>query len=154
MIYGSFVKHSPICNRIKIIYFFNTATSPLCFFFFFFFLAATKQLYGWLSPSVCPSVRLSVCLWHIFHYVPLIVYIMKFSGVITDDKSDVHAKGQGQRAKIKVTEVTAQLNRFWTVTPVGFTNDDEMMNEAWCCLVEVSYCFSRSSVKFQSHTAK
>ena len=44
--------------------------------------------------------------------------IMKFSGVITNDKSDVHAKGQGQRSKVKVTEVTTQLNRFRTVTPV------------------------------------
>ena len=44
--------------------------------------------------------------------------IMKFSGVITSDKSDVHAKGQGQRSKVKVTEVAAQLNRFRTVTPV------------------------------------
>ena len=61
-------------------------------------------------PSVCPSVRLS----HLFHHVP----IMKFSGVITNDKSDVHAKGQGQRSKVKVTEVTTQLNRFRTVTPV------------------------------------
>ena len=36
-----------------------------CFFFLKFsiclFLAATKQLYEWFSPSVCPSVRLSVC---------------------------------------------------------------------------------------------
>ena len=44
--------------------------------------------------------------------------IMKFSGVITMVKSDVHAKGQGQRSKVKVTEVTTQLNRFRTVTPV------------------------------------
>ena len=44
--------------------------------------------------------------------------IMKFSGVITNDKSKVHAKGQGQRSKVKVTEVTTQLNRFRTVTPV------------------------------------
>ena len=29
--------------------------------------------------------------------------IMKFSGVITNDRSDVHAKGQGQRSKVKVT---------------------------------------------------
>ena len=43
---------------------------------------------------------------------------MKFSGVITSDKSDVHAKGQGQRSKVKVTEVTTQLYRFRTVTPV------------------------------------
>ena len=29
-----------------------------------------------------------------------------------------------------------------------------MMHRAWCCLEEVPYCFSRSSVKFQCHTAK
>ena len=43
---------------------------------------------------------------------------MKFSGVITNDKSDVHAKGQGQRSKVKVTEVNTQLGRFRTVTQV------------------------------------
>ena len=43
---------------------------------------------------------------------------MKFSGVITNDQDKVHAKGQGQRSKVKVTEVTTQLNRFRTVTPV------------------------------------
>ena len=87
------------------------------------FLAATKQLYEWFSPSVCLSVCLSVRLsvrlsvtpfWLCSHH-PI---IMKFSGVITSDKSDVHAKGQGQRSKVKVTEVTTQLNRFRTVTPV------------------------------------
>ena len=44
--------------------------------------------------------------------------IMKFSGVITSDRSDVHAKGQGQRSKVKVPEVTTQLYRFRTITPV------------------------------------
>ena len=44
--------------------------------------------------------------------------IMKFSGVITMVKSDVHAKGQGQRSKFKVTEVNTQLSRFRTLTPV------------------------------------
>ena len=29
-----------------------------------------------------------------------------------------------------------------------------MMHKAWCCLGEVFYCFWRSSVKFQGHTAK
>ena len=43
---------------------------------------------------------------------------MKFSGVITNDKSDVHAKGQGQRSKVKVTEVMTPFSRFRTVTPV------------------------------------
>ena len=72
-----------------------------------------------VRPSVCLSVRPSVCLsvtpfWLCSHH-PI---IMKFSGVITSDKSDVHAKGQGQRSKVKVTEVTTQLYRFRTVTPV------------------------------------
>ena len=44
--------------------------------------------------------------------------IMKFSGVITMVKSDVHVKGQGQRSKVKVTEVNTQLSRFRTLTPV------------------------------------
>ena len=42
--------------------------------------------------------------------------IMKFSGVITTDQGNVHAKGQ--RSKVKVTEVTTQLGLFRTVTPV------------------------------------
>ena len=83
------------------------------------FLAATKQLYKWyfpsVCPSVCPSVRLSVTpFWLCSHHR----IIMKFSGVITNDQRKVHAKGQGQRSKVKVTGVTTQLNRFRTVTPV------------------------------------
>ena len=38
--------------------------------------------------------------------------------------------------------------------PFEFTYGDEMMHKAWCCLEEVPYYFSRSSVKFQGHTAK
>ena len=83
--------------------------------FYHIFLAATKQLYKWYFPSV----RLSVCLsvtpfWLCSHHR----IIMKFSEVITNGQSKVHAKGQGQRSKVKVTEVTTQLNRFRTVTPV------------------------------------
>ena len=70
-------------------------------------------------PSAETSVRLSVCLsvtpfWLCSHHH----IITKFSAGITNDKSDVHAKGQSQRSKVKVTEVTTQLNRFRTVTPV------------------------------------
>ena len=55
-------------------------------------------LYEWYFPSVRLSVTpFSLCSHHRI--------IMKFSGVITNDKSDVHAKGQGQRSKVKVTEV-------------------------------------------------
>ena len=70
--------------------------------------------------SVCLSVCPSVCLSHLFHYVPSAYHheIMKFSGVITNERSDVHAKGQSQRAKVKVTEVKIQLSRFRAVTPV------------------------------------
>ena len=44
--------------------------------------------------------------------------ILKFSGVITIDRRDVRAKGEGQRSKVKVTEVMTPFNRFRTVTPV------------------------------------
>ena len=72
------------------------------------FLAATKQLYKWYFPSVCLSVTpFSPCSHHRI--------IMKFSGVITMVKSDVHAKGQGQRSKVKVTEVNTQLSCFRTL---------------------------------------
>ena len=65
--------------------------------------------------SVCPSVCLSITpFWLCSHHR----IIMKFSGVITTDQGNVHAKGQGQRSKVKVTEVTTQLDRFRTVTPV------------------------------------
>ena len=72
--------------------------------------------------SVCPSVRsvrLSVRL-SVTPFSPCSHHriIMKFSGVITMVKSDVHAKGQGQRSKVKVTEVNTQLSRFRTLTPV------------------------------------
>ena len=40
------------------------------------------------------------------------------SGVITLDKSDVHAIGKDQRSKIKVTEVKTQLSRFRPLTTV------------------------------------
>ena len=75
--------------------------------------------YEWFSPSVRLSVCLSVCL----SVTPFCLcshhrIIMNFSGVIANDQGKVHAKGQGQRSKVKVTEVTAQLNHFRTVTPV------------------------------------
>ena len=122
-------------------------------------------------------------------------------------KSDAHAKGQGQRSKVKVTNVNTQLSRFRTLTPVWihiwqwnhahswkqhrrgallffkvirqisrshgsknrriwprlgvsglwlqfeYTNGYEMMHKAWSSVQEVPYCFWRSSVKFQGHTA-
>ena len=50
--------------------------------------------------------------------------------------------------------------RFWPKLGVSglclqleFTDGYEMMQRAWSSIVEVPYCFSRSSVKFQGHTA-
>ena len=81
-------------------------------------LSKQKNLYLFLSQYNCVfpyDVRLSVTpFWQCSHHR----IIMKHSGVITNDQSDVHAKGQGQRSKVKVTEVKTQLNRFRTVTPV------------------------------------
>ena len=111
----------------------------------------TEHVTGSVPPSahlsVCPSVRRSATpFWLCSHHR----IIMKFSEVITDDRSDAHAKGQGQRLKFKVTEVKTQLSRFRTVTPVWI----HIWWWASCCLGEMRYCFSRSSVKFQGHTAK
>ena len=61
--------------------------------------------------SVCPSVTT-------FWQCSCLCIILKFSGVITIDRRDVHAKGKVQRSKVKVTEVMSPLSHFRTVTPV------------------------------------
>ena len=66
----------------------------------------------WLVQSVRLSVRLSVTPFSPCSHHRI---IMKFSGVITMVRSDVHAKGQGQRSKVKVTEVNTQLSRCRTL---------------------------------------
>ena len=87
----------------------------LCNFYIFSCDQAALWMVFSVRLSVCPSVCPSVTpFWLCSHHR----IIMKFSGVITRDQGKVHAKGQGQRSKVKVTEVTTQLNRFRTVTPV------------------------------------
>ena len=113
------------------------------------FLAATKQLYKWYFPSVCPSVRLSVTPFSPYSNHRI---IMKFSGVITMVKSDVHAKGQGQRSKVKVTEVNTQLSRFRTLTQVWIHIWQWNHAHSWKQHRRGALLFSRSSVKFQGHT--
>ena len=67
---------------------------------------AALQMVFSVRLSVCPSVRPSVTpFWLCSHHR----IIMNFSGVITNDQSKVHAKCQGQRSKVKVTEVTTQI---------------------------------------------
>ena len=107
------------------------------------FLAATKQLYEWYFLSVRLSVCLSVC--HTF--------LTMFPSLYHHEIFRIHYQWpkwrpcKRSRSKVKVTEVTTQLNRFRTVT-----YDDEIMHMAWWYLGEVPYCFWRSSVKFQGHT--
>ena len=104
---------------------------PVQYHIYIYILFSCDQAAPWMVQSVClsvrPSVRLSVCLSVCLSVRPSVTpfrlcshhrIIMKFSWIITSDRSDVHANGQGQRSKVKVTEVTTQLNRFRTVTPV------------------------------------
>ena len=55
----------------------------------------------WMVQSVRPSVCLSVCLWHLFHYVPVIVSSWNFQKFLplTEVMSmqKVKVKGQGHR---------------------------------------------------------
>ena len=73
--------------------------------FLSWFLAATKQLYEWFSPSVRPSVRLSVrpsvCLSHLFDYVPIIVSSWNFQELlpVTKVTSMQKVKVRGQRSR-------------------------------------------------------
>ena len=60
-----------------------------------------------------------------------------------------YVKFQGHTAKKSL--ILTKIRRFWTITPVWFTNGYEMMHNAWSSIGEVPYCFSRSSVKFQGH---
>ena len=87
----------------------------------------------WFSPSVRPFVT-PLSLW------PHHRIIMKFPGVITIDRSEVHAKGQGQRSEVNVREVK--------------TYGGEIMHKVLCCLEGVPYCFSMSSVKCKGHTGQ
>ena len=76
-----------------------------------FELPPSSSMNGSVRPSVCLSVTpFWLCSCHCI--------IMKFSEFINIDRSDVHAKGQGQRSKVKVTEVMTPLSRFRTVTQV------------------------------------
>ena len=55
-----------------------------------YLLAAIKQLYECLSILLSVCDIFSLCLHHII--------IMKFSGVVTNDRSDVHTNGQAARS--------------------------------------------------------
>ena len=100
-------------------------------FIFFLFLAIYQCLrvfqftFCWIlaclrSPSAlsfCMSVRASVCLSHLFHYVPVIVSSRNFQELLpmTEVMSMQKVKAIGQRSRL---QVITQLSRFRTVTPV------------------------------------
>ena len=121
------------------------------------FLAAAKQLYEWFSPSVrlsvCLYICLSVCLLHLFDYVPIIVTSRNFQELLTmtEVMSMQKVKVIGQRSRSQRSQPNLTVSGLWL--QFEFTYDDEMMHIAWWCLGEVPYYFSRSSVKFQGHTA-
>ena len=99
------------------------------------FQAALRTLhYFFMSVCmpVCLSARPSVTN---FHYVPITVSSWNLQW----------SRSQRSKPNFAVSTLLLQLE---------FTYDNEMMHKAWCCLGEVSYCFSRSSVKFQSHAVE
>ena len=65
------------------------------------FLAATKQLYKWYFPSVRLSVCPSVCLSHLFDYVPIIGSSWNFQELLpmTKVRSMQKVKVRGQRSR-------------------------------------------------------
>ena len=113
----------------------------------------------WMVQSIRPSVRLSVCLsvrlsvtpfWLCSHH-PI---IMKFSGVITSDKkvtSMQKVKVRGQRSRSQRSTPNLAVSGLYL--QFEFTYGNEIMHTAESSIEEVPYCFSRSSVKFQGHTA-
>ena len=66
---------------------------------------------GYGAGSSCLSVCLSVC--DTFFTMFLSSDHHEISGVTIIDKSDDHAKGQGQRSKVKVTEVKTNFAPIW-----------------------------------------
>ena len=104
--------------------------------------------------SVCPSLRPSVRLSHLFHYVPIIVSSWNFleSLPMTKVRSMQTVKVRDQRSRSQRSKPNLTVSGL--KRQFEFTYDDVIMHTAWCCLEEVPYCFSRSSFKFQGHTAQ
>ena len=102
--------HIAFINKIKVFSkILEVSNIPLILYFSHIFSCDQAALRTLIS--VCPSVTpFWQCSCHRI--------ILKFSGVITIDRHDVHAKGQGQRSKVKVTEFITPCSRFRTVTPV------------------------------------
>ena len=118
--------------------------------FITYYIFNCDQAALWMVQSVCPSVRLSVRDTFLTMF-PSSYHHEIFKSCYQWQK---WCPCKRSRSKVKVTEVITQLSRFRTVTLVWIHIWYEMMHKAWCCLGEVPYSLSRSSVKFQGHTAK
>ena len=114
---------------------------------------AALQMVFSVRLSVCLSVRLSVSPSHLFDYVPIIVSSWNFQELLpmTNVRSMQKVKVRGQRSRSQRSQPNLTVSGLWL--QFEFTYDDEMMHIVWYCSEEVPYCFSRSSVKFQGHTA-
>ena len=108
---------------------------------------------GSVRPSVCPSVCMSVCLSHLFDYVPIILSSWNFQELlpVTKVTSMQKVKVRGQRSRSQRS--TPNLAASGLELQFEFTYGNEIMHTAESSIEEVPYCFSRSSVKFQGHTA-
>ena len=63
-----------------------------------------------------------------------------------------YIKLQGHTAQ-KIVDFDPKLGVSGLLLQLEFPDGYEMMHRAWSSIVEVPYCFSRSCVKFQGHTA-
>ena len=107
-----------------------------------FDFALFQILKKWLLQNLAHGMTAGL-LWHVLNFVAI------WSPVI-----ELRAKWNFHRIWIVMEKsLLKQIGRFRTVTPVWFTNGYEMMHKAWSSIEEVPYCFSRSSVKFEGHTA-
>ena len=117
-----------------------------------FVIFSCDQAAFWMAQSVCPSVCLSVCLWH--HYVRIIISPWNVLELlpITEVMAMQKVKVRGRRLRSQRSQLNLTVSGPWL--QFEFINDNQMMHKAWCCLGEVPYYFSRSSVIFQGHTAE
>ena len=73
---------------------------------------------------------------------------MKFSEVITRVDSDVHAKGQGQGSKVKVTAVKSNFGQILPFPDDNSNTDSDMAPKLYRKLLEV---VERIPIVFQGH---
>ena len=63
--------------------------------------------------------------------------IIKFSGIITIDDNDAHAKDQGQSHGHRGKKNLPKFCHFWTLIQFQFTDGYEMMHKAWSGIDEM-----------------